>query len=259
MSDHTVIDIGTPRPLNISVYLTLAVVAVIGLITLPSLLVRMLVVTLCVGFGIIYRFADPALGTPRRAQIYFATQTLLLTGLSVLASGSDVFGLLFFILGIQAVLTLPTRVAIAWIALFYLLESGIAFWYRGQAGIINVLFNAAVFVLTFVFANALRQAEIARLQNERLVEELQAVQRQMQDLAAAAERNRLARDLHDSVKQQVLRMIAEGLNNAEIAARLVLSEKTVKGHVGNIFSKLHLADRTQAAVFAWRAGLARAE
>src|SRR5262245_27742907 len=58
---------------------------------------------------------------------------------------------------------------------------------------------------------------------------------------------------------EVLRMIAEGLNNAEIAARLVLSEKTVKGHIGNIFSKLHLADRTQAAVLAWRAGLARAE
>jgi two-component system, NarL family, response regulator LiaR len=58
---------------------------------------------------------------------------------------------------------------------------------------------------------------------------------------------------------EVLRMIAEGLNNAEIAARLVLSEKTVKGHIGNIFSKLHLADRTQAAVLAWRAGLARPE
>ena len=58
---------------------------------------------------------------------------------------------------------------------------------------------------------------------------------------------------------EVLRMIAEGLSNAEIAARLVLSEKTVKGHIGNIFSKLHLADRTQAAVLAWRAGLARAE
>jgi NarL family two-component system response regulator LiaR len=58
---------------------------------------------------------------------------------------------------------------------------------------------------------------------------------------------------------EVLRLIAEGLNNAEIAARLVLSEKTVKGHIGNIFSKLHLADRTQAAVLAWRAGLARPE
>ena len=56
---------------------------------------------------------------------------------------------------------------------------------------------------------------------------------------------------------EVLKLIADGRNNAEIAAALVLSEKTVKGHVSNILSKLHLADRTQAAVLAWRAGVMR--
>ena len=56
---------------------------------------------------------------------------------------------------------------------------------------------------------------------------------------------------------QVLKLVANGLNNAEIARDLVISEKTVKGHVGNILAKLHLADRTQAAVLAWRAGLIR--
>ncbi len=53
----------------------------------------------------------------------------------------------------------------------------------------------------------------------------------------------------------VLRMIAEGHSNAAIADKLVLSEKTVKGHVSNILSKLHMEDRTQAAVFAWQQGL----
>ena len=56
---------------------------------------------------------------------------------------------------------------------------------------------------------------------------------------------------------EVLKLIADGLANADIAARLVLSEKTVKGHVSNILGKLHLADRTQAAVYAWREGVVR--
>ena len=54
---------------------------------------------------------------------------------------------------------------------------------------------------------------------------------------------------------EVLRLIADGLSNSAIGESLFISEKTVKSHVGNILSKLHLADRTQAAVFAWRGGL----
>lgn len=58
-------------------------------------------------------------------------------------------------------------------------------------------------------------------------------------------------------EMQVLRLIADGFNNAKIAEQLVISEKTVKGHVSNILGKLHLADRTQAAVYAWREGIVR--
>jgi len=58
-------------------------------------------------------------------------------------------------------------------------------------------------------------------------------------------------------EQEVLRLIAEGMSNTEMAEKLVLSEKTIKSHVSNILNKLHLADRTQAAVFAWREGVVR--
>jgi NarL family two-component system response regulator LiaR len=58
---------------------------------------------------------------------------------------------------------------------------------------------------------------------------------------------------------EVLRLIAGGLSNSDIAAQLILSEKTIKGHVSNILGKLQLADRTQAAVFAWREGVVRRE
>jgi NarL family two-component system response regulator LiaR len=53
----------------------------------------------------------------------------------------------------------------------------------------------------------------------------------------------------------VLRLIANGLSNSQIAEKLVISENTVKGHVSNILSKLHLADRTQVAVYAWQRGI----
>lgn len=58
---------------------------------------------------------------------------------------------------------------------------------------------------------------------------------------------------------EVLHLIAGGLTNAEIAAHLTISEKTVKGHVSNILSKLHMLDRTKAAVFAWEHGLMQKE
>lgn len=66
------------------------------------------------------------------------------------------------------------------------------------------------------------------------------------------------RELSDR-ELEVLRLLADGLNNTEIADRLSISENTVKSHVGNILGKLHLADRTQAAVYAWRQGIVRRE
>ena len=58
-------------------------------------------------------------------------------------------------------------------------------------------------------------------------------------------------------EMEVLKLIAAGLSNAEMAGRLYVSEKTVKSHVSNILGKLHLAARTQAAVYAWRQGVVR--
>lgn len=55
---------------------------------------------------------------------------------------------------------------------------------------------------------------------------------------------------------EVLKLVANGLNNQEIADSLIVSEATVRTHVSHVLSKLHLASRTQAALYALREGLA---
>jgi two-component system, NarL family, response regulator LiaR len=58
-------------------------------------------------------------------------------------------------------------------------------------------------------------------------------------------------------EMEKLKLIAAGLSNSDIAERMTISQKTVKSHVSNILSKLHLVDRAQAAVYAWREGVVR--
>ncbi len=76
----------------------------------------------------------------------------------------------------------------------------------------------------------------------------------MQDVASSGTRAP-GSNLTDR-EHEVLRLIARGMANKEIASELVIAEKTVKTHVSNILAKLHLADRTQAALYAVRQGLA---
>lgn len=58
-----------------------------------------------------------------------------------------------------------------------------------------------------------------------------------------------------SREREVLSFIAKGMSNKEIAAQLFISDKTVKNHLSNIFEKLHINDRTSAAVMALKEGL----
>jgi DNA-binding NarL/FixJ family response regulator len=76
--------------------------------------------------------------------------------------------------------------------------------------------------------------------------------RHLRVVAAPEERDALA-SLSDR-ELQVVRLVAEGLSNKEISARLTLSDKTVKNHISHILAKMGLTARTQVAVYAIRAG-----
>lgn len=72
----------------------------------------------------------------------------------------------------------------------------------------------------------------------------------------SGEKQHLSAEALTQRELEILRLIAQGLENREIAGQLVISEATVRTHVSNILGKLQLASRTQAALFALREGLA---
>jgi two-component system, NarL family, response regulator LiaR len=82
------------------------------------------------------------------------------------------------------------------------------------------------------------------------------IARKVLDEFHAPSENQLSTEPLTQRELEVLRLIAQGNENSEIASQLVVSEATVRTHVSNIMGKLHLASRTQAALYALREGLA---
>ena len=86
-------------------------------------------------------------------------------------------------------------------------------------GLYAVLFYLAAFVICAILGRTVQQTELTSERNQRLVDELKETQQKLRELAVVEERNRLARDLHDSVKQQVF-----AISMQLSAARTALSE-----------------------------------
>jgi NarL family two-component system response regulator LiaR len=77
----------------------------------------------------------------------------------------------------------------------------------------------------------------------------------LHELQRPPQRSRTTETITDR-ELEVLRLIAQGLGNQEIAERLIITDATVRAHVSNILGKLHLVSRTQAALYALKEGLA---
>ena len=209
MTQMPMIHIRSPRLLNLAVYLTSTVMAGISLALVPDRATQAAAIALCVAFSVVHRLGFWAATNQRQMLAYFAVQTAIITVLVGVTHTSDPFTFPFFLLTIQAVTVFASRPGIAWVVLFFAISSISALWNRGAVGVINILLNTAAFFFAGVFAYLLRQAEQTRREKEQLLQELRATQRQLQDLAVVEERNRLARDLHDSAKQQAFALSAQ--------------------------------------------------
>ena len=114
--------------------------------------------------------------------------------------------------------------------------------------------GAASFLLKDVAPNELMEAIRAAYHGEARLHPV-VIQKLMQRVAAhSPTAQEQASDLTER-EMDVLRLIAQGMSNKEIAAALVISEKTVKTHVSSLLGKLDKSDRTQLAIFAIKKGL----
>ena len=204
MLNNLVDRIRVPHFLDIATFVSLAAMSLLGISGLPSLRSQLLALGLVLIFGFLYRFGFQSGRYEQNRSLYFGVQVVILGLLFLLGSNnSDAFNFLFLILCIHIAVVSTAKVAALWIALCFGIVSLITLATRGADGLYAVLFYSVTFVVCGFFGYTIQQVERARDNNQRLVEELQATQRKLQELAVVEERNRLARDLHDSVKQQV--------------------------------------------------------
>ena len=204
MLSNRVDRIRVPQFLDIATYVGMAAMSLLGMSGLPSLRSQLLALGLLILFGLLYHFVFKSGRYIASPNLYFGVQALILALLFLLGSNnSDAFNFLFLILCIHIAVVSPARVAVLWTVICFGIVNLITLATQGTQGIYAVVFYSITFLVCGFFGFTIQQVEQERDRNQRLVEQLQATQTKLQELAVVEERNRLARDLHDSVKQQV--------------------------------------------------------
>ncbi len=220
MQSKVVLDVRNSFLLSASTYISTAIMALLGISGLHNSLLQIAALVLCLTFVLLYHFLFRTGAYERNPVIYFGLQAVILTLLVMLPStASDAFNFLFYILTVQAAVVFTSRVAAFWTSVYFVIASGMVLLDRGVEGMYAVFFYMATFVVCAIFGHTIQQTELTSKRNQKLVEELKETQQKVQELAVVEERNRLARELHDSVKQQVF-----AISMQLSAARTMLSD-----------------------------------
>ena len=220
MQSKIMLHIRNPFLLDASTYISTAIMALLGISGLENLTLQVAALVLCLLFALLYRFLFRTGKYERNPTLYFGLQALILLMLLLLnSSANDAFNFLFYILTVHATVVLHARAAAVWITIYFVIASSVVLLTRGLDGLYAVFFYLAAFVVCAIFGHTVQQTELTSERNQQLLDELRATQQRLQELAVVEERNRLARDLHDSVKQQVF-----AISMQLSAARTALSQ-----------------------------------
>lgn len=212
--------VASTRTVNLAVCSVLAVMGTLGVVGIDEWIPRVPAIALCLVFGLLQLL--PGL-PPSGRRLVLAGQTLVVAVLLSLPSAHfEGFGFLLYVLSVQAALLSSLRGTVAWLAGFWLIYSGAALWHGVPDPYVGIVFALGVFPFCGLVGYLLRATAVARAEGEETLERLRAAQSRIEDLAVTDERQRLARDLHDSVKQHVFAATMQ-----VGAARAVLTEDPV--------------------------------
>jgi len=220
MVHKTVVQVRIPPLLDAATYISLVVMSLLAVRGLSTVGSQLILLGLGAIVGLLYRFIFRTGTYEKNPIIYFGAQFVVMAlMLLVSPSSTDALNFIFLIVGLHAALVLTRKAAFFWIAIFYLTICAAVFVRQGSGGYYAAAFYLVAYVVIGFFGNILQQAELSRERNQKLLDELKETQQRLRELAVVDERNRLARDLHDSVKQQVF-----AISMQLSAARTALSE-----------------------------------
>src|SRR5690606_31030086 len=158
---QVVLRVRNPLLLDASTYVSVAVMALLGVSGLPTVQLQIMALALCVTYALLYHFLFRTNYFEHRPSLYFGSQAVVMVLLFLLKSGaSDAFNFLFYTLTIHAAVMLSLRAAIAWTSVYFCITSAAMLLDRGSAGWFAICFYLAVFILCIIMGHTVQQTEL---------------------------------------------------------------------------------------------------